>query len=158
MEEAFTRRCIHVEGGGSHAVFDGPMLGQSALGNDFGPRISFFGDGFDGRGAGDHSRTQRADPCGGVVPFGGIFPSFDAAAVKRTPHKKRGGDTKDVSRHPKVFAVPISESFRPPFSKGGADPTRGALVAARRRRNSPNGAFLFASFFFCASMVKRKSG
>ena len=27
-------------------------------------------------------------------------------------------------------------SFRPPFSKGGANPTRGALVAARKRRNS----------------------
>ena len=26
-------------------------------------------------------------------------------------------------------------SFRPPFPKGGADPTRGALVAARTRRN-----------------------
>ena len=30
------------------------------------------------------------------------------------------------------------KSFRPPFSKGGADPTRGALVALRRERNLPH--------------------
>jgi len=29
-------------------------------------------------------------------------------------------------------------SFRPPFSKGGADPTRGALVAPRKARNLPH--------------------
>jgi len=34
------------------------------------------------------------------------------------------------------MATKTVESFRPPFSKGGADPTRGALVALRRERNS----------------------
>ena len=37
----------------------------------------------------------------------------------------------------------LCESFRPPFSKGGADPTRGALVASAEAK------LLFAAFLFC---------
>ena len=49
------------------------------------------------------------------------------------------------------------ESFRPPFSKGGADPTRGALVAPRKARNFLYGVFLLLAFLlrlFC----QKKSG
>ena len=37
----------------------------------------------------------------------------------------------------------LRRSFRPPFSKGGADPTRGALVASAEAK------LLFAAFLFC---------
>ena len=63
-------------------------------------------------------------------------------------------------------------SFRPPFSKGGADPTRGALVAARTRRNLLFGVFFFAKreslvihggakrsqFSFAPLVPKKKAG
>jgi len=55
-----------------------------------------------------------------------------------------------LSKQEKVFARL--------FQKAARIQRRGALVALRRGRNSPNGAFLFVSFFFCAYMVKRKSG
>jgi hypothetical protein len=50
------------------------------------------------------------------------------------------------------------ESFGRAFLKARAGGGREALLALRRARNPPNGAFLFVSFFFCAYMVKRKSG
>ena len=50
----------------------------------------------------------------------------------------------------------LFESFRPPFSKGGAHPRRVALVAARRRRNPLNGIFFLLSFFFCACYGQKK--
>ena len=52
----------------------------------------------------------------------------------------------------------LCESFRPPFSKGGANPTRGALVASAEAK------FLFAAFLFCQafffgpSVSKKKAG
>ena len=46
-------------------------------------------------------------------------------------------------------------SFRPPFSKGGADPTRGALVASAEATQTT--AFSFAKLFFCANGNKRKA-
>ena len=46
-------------------------------------------------------------------------------------------------------------SFRPPFSKGGADPTRGALVASAEAKQTT--AFSFAKLFFCANGNKRKA-
>ena len=52
----------------------------------------------------------------------------------------------------------LRRSFRPPFSKGGADPTRGALVASAEAK------FLFAAFLFCQafffgpSVSKKKAG
>ena len=53
-----------------------------------------------------------------------------------------------------VFA---QQPCKPPTAVG-ASQGRVALVAARTRRNFPNGAFLFGNFFFCAFLVKRKSG
>ena len=47
-------------------------------------------------------------------------------------------------------------SFRPPFPKGGADPTRGALVAARTRRNISCGVFFFAKLFSLRLYCQRK--
>ena len=47
-------------------------------------------------------------------------------------------------------------SFRPPFSKGGADPTRGALVAARTRRNLLFRRVLFCQAFFFVPLVSKK--
>ena len=52
----------------------------------------------------------------------------------------------------------LRRSLRPPFSKGGADPTRGALVARRNERNSFCGISFLLSFFLWASGVKEKSG
>ena len=45
-----------------------------------------------------------------------------------------------------------------PHRRGGASQGRVALVARRNERNLLNGAFLFGNFFFCAFLVKRKSG
>ena len=46
---------------------------------------------------------------------------------------------------------------KPPTAVG-ASQGRVALVARRNERNLLNGAFLFGNFFFCAFLVKRKSG
>ena len=51
----------------------------------------------------------------------------------------------------------LTKSFRPPFSKGGAHPRRGALVALRRARNSCRRFFL-PSFFFAPAQDKEKAG
>ena len=48
------------------------------------------------------------------------------------------------------------ESFRPPFSKGGAIKPR-RFGARRNGRNSLNGVF-FCELFFCAYGIKRKVG
>ena len=50
----------------------------------------------------------------------------------------------------------LFESFRPPFSKGGAHPRRVALVALRRGRNPLYGIFFLLSFFFCACYGQKK--
>jgi hypothetical protein len=54
------------------------------------------------------------------------------------------------------FTAMSFESFRPPFSKGGANPTRGALVAARTRRNLLFGVFFFAKLFSLRLWSQRK--
>ena len=52
----------------------------------------------------------------------------------------------------------LCRSFRPPFSKGGADPTRGALVASAEAKLL-FAAFLFCqAFFFGPSVSKKKAG
>ena len=52
----------------------------------------------------------------------------------------------------------LRRSFRPPFSKGGADPTRGALVASAEAKLL-FAAFLFCqAFFFGPSVSKKKAG
>ena len=56
------------------------------------------------------------------------------------------------------FAAKPVEKFCVAFSKATAHPTRGALVAARTRRNILHALFFLLSFFFCAYFAKRKSG
>ena len=49
----------------------------------------------------------------------------------------------------------FDESFRPPFSKGGADPTR-ARWSPVATGETPLSAFLFDNFFFAPSVSKKK--
>ena len=62
-----------------------------------------------------------------------------------------------VSGEAPPFRAKQFKSFGQAFSKACADPTRGALVAARKRRILSFGIFFLLSFFFWASCIKRKS-
>ena len=70
------------------------------------------------------------------------------------PQSFRGA--KKVSRHPKVFAAPISESFDQTFSKVCAGGGRGGLLAARRRRNTPNRRVSFCELFLLRLYGQKK--
>ena len=54
------------------------------------------------------------------------------------------------------FTAKPVESFASLFSKATADPTRGALVAARTRRNLLIGVFFFAKLFSLRLYCQRK--
>ena len=79
--------------------------------------------------------TGSAVPQGGdTTKNGDVFSNFDLSGTSRRC---------------------LCRSFRPPFSKGGADPTRGALVASAEAKQTT--AFSFAKLFFCANGNKRKA-
>ena len=50
------------------------------------------------------------------------------------------------------------KSFRPPFSKGGADPTRGALVASAEAKPPFRRVLFCQAFFFAPLVSKKKAG
>ena len=52
----------------------------------------------------------------------------------------------------------LRRSFRPPFSKGGADPTRGALVASAEAKLLFAAVLFCQAFFFGPSVSKKKAG
>ena len=62
----------------------------------------------------------------------------------------------DFSQHPKIFAALLHESFRPPFSKGGAVKGAEPLSPLASGETSYT-AFLFASFFFAPTVAKEKA-
>jgi len=58
--------------------------------------------------------------------------------------------------HVRTFKV--GESFRPPFSKGGTDPTPWGVGRPPQRAKLPKRRFSFDNFSLCACGVKEKSG
>ena len=70
--------------------------------------------------------------------------------------KKR---TKELAQSNKSLPAPPRQKFSPAFFKRRRSGGRAALLALRRARNTPKTALFFLpSFFFCAYVVKRKSG
>ena len=97
------------------------------------------------------SRLRRATSpkVGGdsALPMGELSPQ----ATERASHIKSGKQRLQSKR-----LLPLRESFRPPFSKGGTDPTPWGVGRPSQRAKLSAAFFFLLSFFFCAYGVKEK--